>query len=767
MMTIRSTWLVATAAAALSVSANAQAPANFPWMNAALSPDQRAAMVVAQMTQQEKLQLVFSYFGTDKPENGGFKAPPEARYGSAGYVPGIPRLGIPAQWETDAGIGVATQGSDPDPRLRTALPSGMATAATWDPQIAYQGGRMIGHEARNSGFNVQLAGGVDLVRDPRNGRNFEYGGEDPLLAGTIVGSEVAGIQSNHIISTVKHYAMNDLETGRNAHNAIIDPAAARMSDLLAFQFALERSDAGSVMCSYNRVNGDFACENKWLLTDVLKQDFGWPGYVMSDWGAVHSTVKAALAGLDQESGWPFDKEPYFREPLAAAIASGAVPESRLNDMATRVVRSMFAHGLVDDPVPTGAPIDYAADEAVSQADEEQAIVLLKNAGNLLPLSGAKRIVIIGGHADKGVLAGSGSSLVYPRGGNAVRGLQPAHWPGPVVYYPSSPMDELRRLLPQARISYVDGSDPAAAAAAARAADVAIVFGTQWSGESFDVAMALDGNQNALIDAVAQANPRTAVVLETNAGVAMPWVSRVAAIVEAWYPGRAGGKAIANVLTGKVNPSGRLPATFAASESQLPRPVRPGGNSQDDSFQLPYSEGAAVGYKWFDKNNLQPLFPFGYGLSYTRFAFGMPATKNSNGTLTASMVSRNPDGSLTVKAGVKNVGQRSGKEVVEVYVSPVNGGWEAPKRLGGFQKVELSPGASQEVQVTIDPRLLATFDESSHQWRITPGAYKVMVGESSRDIANTETIKVPGLTLPSNWRPGPAAAAQAPTRGERG
>jgi len=755
MTKLRSIWLVATATAALAVPAYAQAPANFPWMNTALSPDQRAAMVVAQMTQQEKLQLVFSYFGTDKPENGGFKAPPEARYGSAGYVPGIPRLGIPPQWETDAGIGVATQGSDPDPRLRTALPSGLATAATWNPQIAFQGGQMIGHEARNSGFNVQLAGGVDLMRDPRNGRNFEYAGEDPLLAGTIVGSEVAGIQSNHIISTVKHYAMNDLETGRNNHNAIINPAAARMSDLLAFQFALERGDAGSVMCSYNRVNGDFACENKWLLTDVLKQDFGWPGYVMSDWGAVHSTAKAALAGLDQESGWPFDKEPYFREPLAQAIASGAVPESRLNDMATRIVRSMFAHGLVDDPVPASAPIDYSADEAVSQADAEQGIVLLKNSGNLLPLSGAKRIVVVGGHADKGVLAGSGSSLVYPRGGNAVPGLKPSGWPGPVIYYPSSPVDELRRLLPQAKITFVDGTDPAAAAAAARSADVAIVFGTQWSGESFDVAMALDGNQNALIDAVARANPRTAVVLETNAGVAMPWVSRVGAIVEAWYPGRAGGKAIANVLTGRVNPSGRLPATFPVSDSQLPRPVRPGGNSQDDSFQLPYSEGAAVGYKWFDKNNLQPLFPFGYGLSYTSFALGAP------------VATANADGSVTVRVPVRNTGHRSGSDVAQVYVGPLAGGWEAPKRLGGFQKVDLAPGASRTVSVTIDPRLLATFDEAAHQWRIAPGAYKVMVGQSSRDITGTTAVKLPAIALPANWRPGPAAAAQVPTRGERG
>jgi beta-glucosidase len=392
---------------------------------------------------------------------------------------------------------------------------------------------------------------------------------------------------------------------------------------------------------------------------------------------------------------------------------------------------------------------------VSQADAEQGLVLLKNNGNLLPLTGAKRIVVIGGYADKGVLAGSGSSLVYPRGGNAVPGLKPTGWPGPVMYYPSSPLNELQRLLPQTKISFVDGTDPATAAAAARAADVAIVFGTQWSGEGFDVAMSLDGNQNALIDAVAQANPRTAVVLETNAGVAMPWVSRVAAIVEAWYPGRAGGKAIANVLTGRVNPSGRLPVTFAASESQLPRPVRPGGNSENDSFELPYTEGAAVGYKWFDKNNLQPLFPFGYGLSYTSFALGSPiATANS-------------DGSVTVRVPVRNTGHRRGSDVAQVYVGPVAGGWEAPKRLGGFQKVALAPGGSQTVSVTVDPRLLATFDEATHQWRIAPGAYKVMVGQSSRDITGTTAVNLPAITLPANWRPGLTAAGPAPTRGERG
>ena len=532
-------------AAAISLYAASAAPAApnavaRPWMNRALGPDERAALVVKELTQDEKLNLVFGWFATDADWKNNFKAPAGGRYGSAGYIPGISRLGIPPQWQTDAGVGVATQGAAANKRERTALPSGMATAATWNPDIAFKGGHMIGAEARASGFNVMLAGGVNLMRDPRNGRNFEYGGEDPLLAGTIVGSEIAGIQSNHIISTTKHYALNDLETGRKAHDAQIDPAAARMSDLLAFQFAIERGDPGSAMCSYNRANGTYACENKWLLTDVLRGAFGFTGFVMSDWGATHSTIPAALAGLDQESGWPFDDAPFYGAPLKAAIASGQVPEARLDEMATRILRSMFSHGVVDDPVSASAPIDFAADEAVSQADEEQGAVLLKNDGNLLPLGpGARSIVVIGGHADKGVLAGSGSSLVYPRGGNAVPGIAPTAWPGPVMYYPSSPVDELRRLLPQAKITFVDGGDPAAAAAAARAADVAIVFGTQWSGEGFDVAMILDGNQDAVIDAVAQANPRTAVVLETNAGVVMPWAARVPAILEAWYPGRAG------------------------------------------------------------------------------------------------------------------------------------------------------------------------------------------------------------------------------------
>lgn len=745
--------LAAASAAPAQVQNAASAAAARPWLDSSLDPDRRAELAVKQMTQDEKLSLVFGQFGSDWQ---GKKPPAAAHYGSAGYVPGIARLGIPPQWQTDAGVGVATQGGAATKRERTSLPSGIATAATWNPDLAYRGGAMIGSEARAAGFNVMLAGGVNLARDPRNGRNFEYGGEDPLLAGTMVGAQIAGIQSNNIISTTKHYALNDLETGRKGHDVRIGRADARMSDLLAFQFAIERGAPGSVMCSYNKVDGDFACENDWLLNHVLKDDFAYPGYVMSDWGAVHSTVKAAKNGLDQQSGWPFDDKPYLGSLLKQAVAAGKVPQARLDDMARRIVRSMFAHGVVDHPVAEDGAVDVAANEAVSQADAEQAIVLLKNEGNLLPLGpDVRRIVLVGGHADKGVLAGSGSSLVYPRGGNAVPGLEPTGWPGPVMYFPSSPLAAIRALAPNASVSFVDGTDPAAAAAAAKAADVAIVFATQWSSESIDVPMKLDGNQDALIEAVAAANPRTAVVLETNSGVAMPWAARVPAIVEAWYAGTSGGKAIANVLTGRVNPSGHLPVTYYASDAQLPRPVRPGSNSEMDAFTLPYSEGAAVGYKWVDKNRLKPLFPFGHGLSYTTFGYGPISAVASSG------------GTVRVRFSLANQGQRGGMAVGQVYASPAAGGWEAPQRLVGFAKVDLAPGASQTVDVDVDPRLFAMFDDATHQWRVAGGTYKLMLGASSRDIRGSTTVTLPAFTLPANWRPGSQAAVQSQPRGERG
>jgi beta-glucosidase len=723
------------------LAAAAGADAARPWLDPSLDPDRRAALVLKEMTQKEKLKWVSSHFGADHAGNKTKKVP-EAIPFSAGYVPPLPRLGLPALFLTDAGIGVATQNTT-TPRERTALPSGIATAATWNRKLAYEGGRMIGFEARASGFNVMLAGGMNLMREPRNGRNFEYGGEDPLLAGVMVAEQVRGIESNHVIATIKHYALNDQETGRFELDARIDPAALRMSDLFAFQVALEMTDAGSFMCAYNRINGPYGCEHPWLLNGVLKGDWGYKGFVMSDWGATHSTVEAANAGLDQQSGFEFDRSHYFGGALEEAVESGFVPQKRLDDMAFRVLRAMFAKGVVDHPVQQDGAIDYEAHGRISQADAEEGIVLLKNAGGLLPLAkNVKKIVVIGGHADKGVLAGGGSSLVYPRGGNAVPGLLPATWPGPIMYYPSSPLKAIQARVPGAQVVFDSGTDAAKAAAAAAGADVVLVFATQWVGEALDAtSLALPDNQDALIAAVAAANPKTAVVLENSGPVLMPWVDRVAGIVEAWYPGTNGGEAIARVLFGEVNPSGRLPATFPASEQQLPRPKLDGDPAKpDERFTVDYHEGAAVGYKWFDLKGHKPLFPFGHGLSYTQFGYR---------DLKAQLV----DGKVQVRFTVTNTGGVAGKDVPQVYVSPLSAKWEAPKRLAGWDKVDLAPGASSNVTLTIDPRLFGMVKGSANTWHVAGGRYQVKLARHALDdTAQTVTIQLPAQVLDVAGRP---------------
>ncbi|WUR11660.1 glycoside hydrolase family 3 C-terminal domain-containing protein [[Empedobacter] haloabium] len=710
------------------------APAQRPWLDRSLDPDRRAALALQAMTQQEKLNWAYGYFGADHAASKSRKIAAALPF-SAGYIPGIARLGLPALFETDAGIGVATQYTT-TPRERTALPAGIATAATWNRQLAYEGGRMIGAEARASGFNVMLAGGVNLLREPRNGRNFEYAGEDPLHAGLMVAAQVKGIESNHVIATLKHFALNAQETGRFQLDARIDPAAARMSDLLAFQIALEHSDAGSFMCAYNRVNGPYACESPWLLDEVLKRDWGFKGYVMSDWGATHSTVPAANAGLDQQSGGEFDKSNYFGAALAEAVENGHVPARRLDDLALRVLRTMFAKGVVDHPVKEGGAIDFDAHARVTQADAEEGIVLLKNADRLLPLRPGMKIAIVGGHADRGVLAGGGSSLVYPIGGNAVPGLLPATWPGPVMYYPSSPLKAMQARAGTGSVTYDDGTEPARAASVAANADVVLVFATQWVGEALDAnSLALPDRQDELIAAVAAANPRTAVVLENSGPVLMPWLDRVAGVVEAWYPGTRGGEAIARVLFGEVNPSGRLPATFPQSEQQLPRPRLDGDPAQPDRrFAVDYHEGAAVGYKWFDLKGHQPLFPFGYGLSYTSFGY-------------SGLAARVVDGKVRVRFQVANTGQLAGKDVPQLYVAPVRARWEAPKRLAGWDKVDLAPGATRDVELTIDPRLFGTIRGNAKTWKIAGGAYKVLLARHAGDPRpQTVTINLPATVL---------------------
>jgi beta-glucosidase len=726
---IRSIGLLALILAS-ALARPADAPSSQGWLDARLDPDARAELALQAMTLAEKFTLVEGYYAAPRPARQ-YVPPPEARPASAGYVPGIARLGIPPQWQTDAGIGVATQRGTNTVRQRTSLPSGLATAATWDPEIAFRGGAMIGSEARASGFNVMLAGGVNLIRDPRNGRNFEYGGEDPLLAGTIVAAQVRGIQSNHIVSTVKHYALNDQETGRTVLNVEIDDAAARESDLLAFQIALEQGQPGAVMCSYNRVHEIYACEDRWLLSQVLKGEWKYPGYVMSDWGGVHSTIDAANAGLDQESAASaFDKLAYFDTPLLEAMTSGEVAAARVNDMVRRILRSLFATGLIDDPVVQG-PINFEADAQLSQADAEEGIVLLQNRGELLPLSSRlERVALIGAHADVGVISGGGSSQVTPVGGNPVKGVGPSDFPGPVVYDPAAPLAAIAKRLPRSAVLYDAGDDPQSAARLAAGSDVAIVFAQQWTAEGQDASLTLPEAQDALIEAVARANPHVVVVLETGGPVLMPWLDRVGGVLEAWYPGSGGGEAIARVLFGEVDASGRLPVTFPRSEAQLPRPQLDGvGLPRDQLFSVHYQEGAAVGYKWFDQQGLDPLFAFGFGLSYGHVTYsGLRAALHGS--------------ALEVQFDVRNSSARFVSDTPQVYVAPpAAGGTEAPKRLAGWQKLALAPGASAHVRIDVDPRLLGNW-QAQCGWVITPGQYSVLLAQSARLTRATAHVTVP-------------------------
>ena len=686
------------------------------WRDPTLSSEVRARAALQAMAPDEKIALVHARYGLQPLH----AAKPDGAIGSAGYAPGVPRLGIPPLQESDAGLGVANPGGLDRLNEVTALPSTLALGATFDPVLARLGGAMIGGEARAAGFNVLLAGGANLTRDPRGGRNFEYIGEDPLLTGRMVGETIAGVQSQGVISTAKHFALNDQETGRIVMSADLDDRAARESDLLAFELALEIGHPGAVMTSYNRVNGIYASQNAALIS-ILKQDWHYPGWVMSDWGAVHETVPAALAGLDQESGEEFDDAPYFGAPLAQAVARGEVPQARLDDMVLRQLRSAFSSGIVDHPPRQVGAGDLEADARIAEKIADNGIVLLRNERDVLPLSrGAKRIVVIGAHADRGVLSGGGSSQVTPKGAFSLIKEQAIHVTSGLKFYlPSRPLDAIRKLAPGAEVEFVAGNDHAAAAAAARGADAVVVFAEQWDAESYDAAdMTLPGAQDAMIADVAAANPRTIVVLETGDPVLMPWRDKVAAIVEAWYPGARGGEAIADVLFGAVNPSGRLPMTFPADLAQLPRPTSTDRKTTQGSPGAPYKprfdvdygiEGADIGYKWDLRQRLVPLFPFGFGLSYTRFAETGLELRAAGDRVVASL-------------DVTNVGMREGTDTPQLYVESEDHRFTS--RLAGFARVTLAPGERRRVTITIDPRLVATFDEASHRWVIAPGRYVV-------------------------------------------
>lgn len=695
--------------------------------------DRKAAATEAALTDEERVRLLNGIMAVPF---GGAVVPEGVPFG-AGYIAGIDRLGVPALTETDASLGVSYLGG-----IRrdgaTALPSGLAMGASWSPELMREGGALIAGEAHAKGFNVLLAGGINLVRDPRGGRNFEYLGEDPLHSGLLGGAAVAGIQSKHVISTLKHFALNPTETGRQFHNAIIGDGAFRMSDLLAFEIAIEQGQPGSIMCAYNRVNGPQSCGSDALLNGVLKRDWGYKGWVMSDWGAVRST-DFALAGLDQQSGSQLDAAVHFGTPLLDAAARDKRYRTQIGDMSRRVLRSIYAVGVDRNP-PVKAPIDVAAGAAVAQKIAERGMVLLQNRGDILPLAAtAKRILVVGGYADAGVLSGGGSSQSQGEGGPVVSLPMVAEGMfAPIMaqnYHRSSPLKAIRARAPKAEVVYRDGRYAADAALAAKNADIVIVFATQWTTEGLDVPdLSLPGGQDDVIVAVAKANPNVVVVLQTGGPVMMPWQRDVGAIVEAWYPGARGGEAIAAVLFGDVNPSGRLPVTFPASVAQLPRPALPGADSVEPDFagygrpgqtlDIDYNiEGADVGYRWFARKAEKPLYPFGFGLSYTRFdRSGLAVTGGAE-----------PTASFTLR----NKGAREGADVGQVYLVETPQG--KTRRLVAFSRIELKPGEARTAKVPIDPRLLAEWTPKG--WKITGGTYRFALGASSDELLEEVGVRL--------------------------
>jgi beta-glucosidase len=702
-------------------------------MDKSLSPDQRAEMVVQQMTLEEKISLLHG--------RGGFQAEGAISNGGAGVIQGVPRLGLPAIQLADSAVGVRAAAERG--RYATLLPSTIALAAAWDLDLAYEYGEVIGRELRDQQYHASLGAGVNLMREPRNGRNFEYAGEDPVLAGKTVGQLVKGLQSQKVIGDIKHYALNDQETGRNIGDVKLSKRVMRETDLLAFEIAILDSQPGMVMCSYNKVNGDWACENDYLLNQVLKKTWGFKGVVMSDWNATHTTAKAAMAGLDcEQPGGPADRA-RFGDALVKAVEAGEVPMSRIDDMVRRIVRTAFATGVIDEP-PLGRVVDPFKGADSAQRIAEQSSVLLKNANALLPLDATrvKSIAIIGSKADTSVLSGGGSAQVDPPGGG------PSRFGGPAVWFPSSPLKAIRAKAPRAKVEFHDGVDVQAAAALAKASEVAIVFVSEPTTEGRDLpSLSLSGTQNELVSAVAAANPRAIVVLETGGPAAMPWVDNVGAAIEIWYPGIRGAEALANILFGDVNPSAKLPATFAKSDADLPHPVifgpaprptpppappatppagaagAPPRRFQMTPFDIDYTEGLEVGYKWFQAENKQPLFAFGHGLSYTTFAYsGLKAAIDS------------------VTFTVRNTGKRAGAEIAQVYAGLPAAAHEPPRRLVAWEKIQLAPGESKTVTVKLEPKFLSIFNEAKDDWELLPGDYRMFVGGASDDTPLTASVR---------------------------
>ena len=626
----------------------------------------------------------------------------------------IPRLGIPSVSMTDGPHGVRAANPETGRKLgpTTGFPTGVSMAACWNPDLVERVGAALGEEARGMDCDVLLGPCVNIVRHPLGGRNFESYSEDPYLAGRTAVAYIRGVQSRGVGTSLKHYAVNNYEVERYRASSNVDERTLREIYLAHFETAVKEARPWTVMCAYNRVNGIFASRNGYLLNDILKGEWGFQGAVLSDWGADHTYCESVANGLDVEMPGPAK----FNRLLTEAVYHWQVEPEAIDEAARRVLRLVLRSGRMDGTTLKGA-VNTPAHQALARALAEEAITLLKNEGNILPVGKkVKTLAVIGPNAAEAVIQGGGSSHVDPP-------------------YRVAPLDGLKALLgDRVRIIFEQGCDHQGtsgderlgrAVAAARQADVALVFAGY--PESFETEgtdrpdMYLTGRQDELVAAVAAANPRTVVVLNVGAPVCMPWLDRVAAVVLAYYPGLEGGNAVARVLLGTVNPSGRLPVTFPRRLEDCPAFLN---HAYPGCREVNYGEGIFVGYRHFDKAGREPLFPFGHGLSYTTFAY-------SRLRLPRKVRAGQP---VQVALTVTNTGRLAGKEVVQLYVADPEASLPRPPReLKGFAKVELKPGASREVTFTLDERALSFYDPYRKAWVAEPGEFQVLVGASSRDL----------------------------------
>ena len=702
--------------------------------------EEKVESVLAQMTLDEKIAIVHA----------------QSKFSS----PGVPRLGVPELWVMAGPHGVrpetlwdewasALWTSD----SCTAYPALTCLAASWDKELSLLYGRSVGEEARYRKKNVLLGPGVNIYRTPLCGRNFEYMGEDPYLAGKMCVPYIKGLQSNNVAACIKHYALNNQESKRSRVNVNIDDRTLYEIYLPAFKMAVQEGGAWSIMSSYNLYQDQWVSHNRRLLTDILKDEWGFDGAVISDWGAVHETDAAAHAGLDLEFGTgtngvdmnTANAYDYYHlaSPYKAKILAGELPVEELDEKVRRVLRLNFRTQLGGNWGSLCSPEHFADCRRIGS----EGIVLLKNANSVLPMkSDARKIVVLGENAIRPMVAGgSSSSLKTKREVSPLEGIRNA-FPDAEIVYERAYVGEVN-LVGNYNYGQYDLTDPrnseqilADALEAVKDADYVIFIGGLNKNKNQDcegrdrLSYDLPYGQNEVIAAIADVRPDMIYVNISGTAVAMPFVDNVAAIVQAWYLGSEAGNALADVMTGKVNPSGKLPFTFpyVMSDGPVKTEEQYPGLPQDERFyQVYYSEGIYVGYRWFEANDIKPMFPFGYGLSYTTFEYGQPVAS-----------SKTMGKTLKIKVPVTNTGKVAGAEVVQLYIHDVEASVDRPvKELKGFDKVYLEPGQTKTVEFVIDREALSFFDAEKHEWVAEPGEFKALIAASSEDIRGEVSFRL--------------------------